>query len=545
MTVPLTALAALAAAATAPASFTQELGSPFAVGASTYGVVTADFSADGRPDIAAVNGTVSNSSVSLLERLPGGRFTVKAPVAIGNGANFATSADFDGDTRPDLAVSNFWSQQVSILLTQPNGTFAHGLNSQIGLPGKAAAIASGDFDRDGDVDLAVGNWDGAQVIVLRRVPGGFELGPTATTGVTPRFVAPADFNGDGDLDLAVTNHNDGTLTILIGQSGAGFAPDGAAIPVGLTPGAVTADDLDGDGRPDLAVAGYGSNTVRLFMRQSGSFVPLPPIAVPKGPIGVAAGDFNSDGLRDLAVGSNTASTVSILLRAPDGGYSHDPSSPIPTDRSGGAYSVAVADFDADTRQDVAVTNDAGGSVTVLLNTTPFPSPPPPPPAPNLDADGDGVQRPLDCDDYNAAIKPGANDQPSDGIDQDCRAGDAPYPLLDRGISAFLATYRSHTKFTSLAVKRVRAGDIVRLTCRGAGCPLRRKTIRVKNDRKLLPLTGKVKGAKLRRGAVVKLRVTRPETIGTFAGWKMRSPKPPKRKDACLPPGAKRPKSCPN
>jgi hypothetical protein len=48
--------------------------------------------------------------------------------------------------------------------------------------------------------------------------------------------------------------------------------------------------------------------------------------------------------------------------------------------------------------------------------------------PNDDSDGDGYNYSVDCDDYNAAINPGATDVCGDGIDQDCSNGDAVCPV---------------------------------------------------------------------------------------------------------------------
>ena len=545
--VALAALAVNGTAATAGASFTQEPGS-YTVGTAPYTVLTTDFTGDGRPDVLAVNGGVSASSVSLLRRQPAGGFTVEPGPVIGNGANYGAIADFDGNSIPDVGVSSFWGESISLLLGQPGGGFVHGLGSPIDMDHRASAFATADFDGDGDLDLAVGNWDSAELSIMRRDGSAYAKVALPETGVTPRYIAIGHFNEDTDPDLAVSNYNDGTVSILLGSTGVTFtnAPNSPTT-VGTGPAGMVMADFDGDGRTDLAVVNYEGDSVSILTRQGSSFVEAPGsrITVSDGPVGIASGDFNSDRLPDLAVASNISSRVTVLLRNAGGGFTPDSSSPVQIDDNGGAYGVSVADFDADSRPDLAVSNDQAGKVTILLNTTPFPPPPPPPPPIDLDADDDGVQRPLDCDDGNPAVKPGAPDKPGDGIDQDCAGGDAPYPVLDRSISAFLATYQRYTKFTSLAVKKVRAGDTVRLTCRGRGCPLRRKTIRVTKDRKQLALIRRFKGAKLRRGAVVQLRVTRPETVGRFARWKMRSPKLPKRRDACLPPGATRPRPCPD
>ena len=170
----------------------------------------------------------------------------------------------------------------------------------------------------------------------------------------------------------------------------------------------------------------------------------------------------------------------------------------------------------------------------------------PPPAVNLDGDGDGVLRPADCNDNDRTIHPGARDKPGDKIDQNCDKRDARFRLLARTIEAFSATYPSsaYTKFTSMTVKPVRKGDRIRLTCKGPGCELRKKTIKVRKNARKLNLLRHLKGSKLRKGAVVRLRITRPGTIGKVGTWKIRAPKIPTTSRSCLPPGAKKPGRCP-
>ena len=78
----------------------------------------------------------------------------------------------------------------------------------------------------------------------------------------------------------------------------------------------------------------------------------------------------------------------------------------------------------------------------------------------------------------------------------------------------------------MTVKPVRKGDRIRLDCKGRGCSSRRRRSRSKNARKR-SLLRYLKGAKLRNGAVVQLRITRPSTIGRVGTWQIRAPKIPK------------------
>jgi hypothetical protein len=230
----------------------------------------------------------------------------------------------------------------------------------------------------------------------------------------------------------------------------------------------------------------------------------------------------------------------VLLRS-GAGFVHDPSSPVPTGQTG-ANGVAAVDFNGDGRTDIAVSNQQSRTVTLLLNTTPGPAAPPPP---NLDADGDGVQTPTDCNDANAAIRPGARDKPGDGVDQDCNGRDARFRVIARSIAAFLLTYPSgYSRFTTLTIKPVRAGDRIRLTCKGNGCERKRKTVRVRKNARKLSLLKHLEGARLRKGARVRLRISRPGTIGRANTWTIRAPKTPKLVRRCVRPGADKPSRCP-
>ena len=80
-----------------------------------------------------------------------------------------------------------------------------------------------------------------------------------------------DLFGDGHLDLATANYN-GTVSVLVGNAGDGFAPQG--IRLGSYPDAIVTGDFTGNGRIDLAVVNGGSANVSVLLGNGdGSFAP--------------------------------------------------------------------------------------------------------------------------------------------------------------------------------------------------------------------------------------------------------------------------------
>jgi hypothetical protein len=376
----LVAVLLLVGAASAWAAFVTE-GSPYTVGDDPLSLNAADFNGDGRPDVATINGTSSNVSVFL--RQAGGGFAQEAgsPIAVGAGPSGAAVGDYNGDGLADLAVSSFNAPgSVSVLLRQPGGGFAHEVGSPISFGTGIHAIAAGDFNSDGRLDLAT-TTAGNQVVLLFRNPtGGFAVQQERfTTGTTPVVIAVGDYNGDGLADLAIANRGGDSATILLRVPGGTFISE-AAVPVGDDPVGIVAADFDGNGRADLAVTNYVPGTVSAFLRRPSNdgFTAEPPISVTASPAGIDAADFDRDGRPDLAVAAN-AGAVEILRRNAGGGFTRDQSIPL----SGFVNDVAAADFDGDSRPDLAAssytTTAAADTFTALLN----PAPAPPPPGPTL------------------------------------------------------------------------------------------------------------------------------------------------------------------
>src|SRR5439155_8281344 len=71
-------------------------------------------------------------------------------------------------------------------------------------------------------------------------------------GTSPFSIAIGDFNGDGQSDLAITNFSSSNVSILL-STGSGAFGAAASYPVGTNPRQVAVGDFNGDGLVDLAV----------------------------------------------------------------------------------------------------------------------------------------------------------------------------------------------------------------------------------------------------------------------------------------------------
>src|SRR3954453_10147339 len=121
----------------------------------------------------------------------------------GPGPDAMVVGDFNGDGDPDLAVGDRGSGTVSVLVGGSGGSFGAPTSYPVGPD--PVSIAVGDFNRDGDRDLAVANFRGDTVSVLLGGAGSsFGAATTYPVGGVPNSVAAGDFNQDGDLDLLVT-----------------------------------------------------------------------------------------------------------------------------------------------------------------------------------------------------------------------------------------------------------------------------------------------------------------------------------------------------
>jgi hypothetical protein len=440
----------------------------YAVGKEPDAIVAGDFNGDGIPDLAVAN--YGSGTVSILLGRRGGGFQVPITLPVGAGPRALALADVDGDGTPDLVVGDYLSHDVTVLLGDGRGNFR--AESPVVLPAGPESLATGDFNGDGVPDVAVACPADGGVFLLpgQRLatagPGGYALGApqlVASAG-TPVALAAGDFNGDGRLDLAYADSNANVVRVLLGR-GDGTFQARAPFSVEPYPFALAAGDFSNDGRLSLVTAnglgvpvsvalGLGDGTFAtvaaasaplqaapivadlnhdgvpdiIVLRQDGKILFRPGVAgrpgvfgapvvvnpdpawaardIVVGPVGgsnmllavnartnteavyayvggrflriyvgpiqaplpsfLVGGDLNGDGLPDLVIASSATGRVYVALQRPHERFGHG-SWDYQFQVSPGISSIALADLNGNGLPDIVITNQITGEVDVLVN----------------------------------------------------------------------------------------------------------------------------------------------------------------------------------
>jgi len=360
-------------------------------GASPNQVGTADFNNDGRLDVLVTNFSSSSFSIFRNTTTAGASaitFDTRIDVSTQINANGFAIGDINGDGRPDIAIANDTTSNVSVFLntTTPGSTsitFASAVNFATGA--RPASLVFADLNHDGRTDLAVTSLQSNQLSVLFNTTAAgastptFAAQQTLTTLSSPVSIAAGDINGDGRQDLVAVSSTNNMASVFLNSTGINSTTAAFArtdFQTGASPVSVTLGDLNNDGRVDIATANSSANSVTVLLSTTLAGATTPSFAAAQNlstgadPRSISLGDINGDGKLDLIVADRSAGDVSIHInRTASGATSATFDARQDVDAGTMTRAAAVGDLNGDGRADVLAVNEGSNNLAVFRNAT--------------------------------------------------------------------------------------------------------------------------------------------------------------------------------
>ncbi|MGA1872453.1 MAG: FG-GAP repeat domain-containing protein [Thermoplasmatota archaeon] len=294
------------------------------------------------------------------------------------GVSSIDCGDINGDSYPDIVMSNLGYHNISILYSIGGGDYQRGapvdLDTFLLTSMDPIQVMLHDIENDGTLDI-LALTRSADSILLYPGTGSGDFGRFVQyyVGLNPTSFELMDFDSDGDLDVITSDWKgwiermgeNGTVSILTNLR-SGIFGTYAQYPTGNSPRGVFVRDIDDDGDPDIASANYFGSTVSILQNDGLGQFSRKHMEYPIGlePYAVVMEDFNGDGLMDGASADEANFRIVLMKSDGKGGFTSDR---YLYDIGAYPFSLRSGDIDNDGDMDLYTSNYFQNSTTLLFN----------------------------------------------------------------------------------------------------------------------------------------------------------------------------------
>lgn len=313
-------------------------------------------------------------------------FVAGANVSTGTIPGAVAIADFNLDGKPDVVLASPGADKITVFRnastpgTITSGTFASGIDLVVGITPRAVAV--GDLDGDGKLDIVVTNFNDNSISTLRNttIAGSISFEKyDYSADNNPNGVAIGDIDGDGKPEIVVTTQLP-SLSIYKNTSIPGVIDVTSFQPRVNFPQfnfsyTVVIRDMDGDSKKDIVTSSLSPNNFISVYRNISTLGVIDinsldvrvNIAASLDPYALSIADFDGDGRRDVATANLSANNISIFRNTGfPGTVTFDPRTNFAV--GSGPTGICFTDFDLDGKPDLAVTEGNVGSALVMKNS---------------------------------------------------------------------------------------------------------------------------------------------------------------------------------